>query len=319
MNNLIFSNPAIGDIDLINDDYVRLTSITGVSAQSVINTQSVAGLDGSTENQSYVPERPITVNFRIRSGVDAEQAMHDMYRIFAARSHGTMTFVGRLGSSTIDYIVQSCEIPPNQKPPMNGTAMLICTDPYFKALEGKSQIIAGSESVFKFPFTFPDTAFFISRRFPSVFADIINDGEADTECTITFTANAQVVNPTLIDVATGDTAKLNFTMLAGDVITITTGKNNKKILLTRGREVTNIFKYSIYPFRFFTLAQGKNTFKYAADSGVYDLDITMSWTAKYNAMYTNCPAAIDVRIPNKVIEDKLEEIAYIVRRDGLND
>ena len=49
MNSLTFENPAIGqEIDLISDQYVRLTSITGVSSTGQIGTQAVTGKDGAT-------------------------------------------------------------------------------------------------------------------------------------------------------------------------------------------------------------------------------------------------------------------------------
>lgn len=318
MKSLTFSNPDVGEIDLINDEYARLTSITGVSAIGQINSQSTAGLSGSSINTKVIPERQIIVNFRIRAGVDAEQAQHDLYRIFSALSEGTMTFVGRLGASKIDYTVQSCEIPPNQKE-INGMATLICPDPYFRALSENSAVIAGSENNFQFPFTFPAEGFYISKRIENLFAEIYNDGEADTGCTFVLTANSEVVNPSIINVATSEEAKLNFTMKRKDVIRISTGKNKKKITLTRGGETTSIFNTITYPFTFFTLKQGKNTFTYSADEGMNDLDIMAEWSAQFGAMYTNAPAAIDARPNYEELNKRIEDIAYIVKRNGLYD
>ena len=317
MNSLTFENPAIGqEIDLISDQYVRLTSITGVSSTGQIGTQAVTGKDGATPTFSVIPARQIIVNFRIRKGVDAEQAMHDLYRIFAVKSSGTMTFVGRLGASKIDYIVQSCEIPPNAET-LVGMATLICPDPYFRAETDAEAVIAGSESVFMFPYTFPDTSFYISRRIASLFAEIYNDGEADTGMVIRMTAEAKVVNPAIISVDTGQAARLNFTMQAGDVITITTGQDNKHIMLTRGGVTTNIFNRTIFPFTFFELKQGANVFTYSAESGMDDLDIEVAYTARFGAMYTNAPAAINARMTYDEIERRVEQIAEVVQIGGI--
>ena len=317
MNNLIFQNPAIGEIDLINDSSVRLTSIRGVSAVGVINTQSVTGMDGSTVNTAVVPERQMIVEFYIRAGVDAEQAMHDMYRIFAVKSSGTMTFIGRLGSSMIDYVVQSIEIPPNAQT-LRGSITLICPNPYFRAMDGETAMIAGSQSLFKFKYHFPNTSFYISKRISSLYATVYNDGEADTGCTITFKANAEVVNPALINVATREEARLNLTMAGGDIVKITTEKGKKKILLTHAGIESNIFNRMVYPFTFFQLAQGQNTFKYEADSGAQSLDIDISWASRFGAMYTNAPGAVE-RISDEEIETAIDGIARIVRRGGLDD
>lgn len=318
MKNLIFNNPAVGEIDLINDEYVRLTSITGVSNIGQINSQATAGLSGSTISSKVTPERQMLVSFRIRAGVDAEQAQHDIYRIFSALSEGTMTFVGRLGSSRINYVVQSCEIPPNQQE-IKGLATLICPDPYFHGLSENSAVISGSVNYFQFPFTFPDHAFYISRRVEELFVDVQNDGEADTECTITFTASSEVVNPALIDVNTSKAAKIKITMQRGDIITITTGKNQKKVTLKRNEDVYNIFNKISYPFTFFTLAQGKNTFTYDADAGRDGLNIVMEWSAKYGAIYTNAPGAIEARPNYDYLAKRIEDIANIVKRNGLYD
>lgn len=318
MNNLIFSNPAIGEIDMINDEYVRLVSLRGVSAEAQINTQAVTGKDGSTVNSATFPERQIIVEFRIRAGVDAEQAMHDLYRIFAAKSSGTMTFVGRLGSSLIDYVVQSIEIPPNQQQ-LNGVITLLCPNPYFRALEESKGIIAGSESLFKFKYHFPNTSFYISRRISSLFATVYNDGEADTGCVIVMKANAHLSNPALINVVTREEARIKIDMEAGDEIKIYTEKGEKKILYTHAGITTNIFNKMIYPFTFFQLAQGANTFKYEADEGAQSLDIDIEWASRFGAMYTNAPGAIEARMPYDEIEDAVRDIARIVRRGGIDD
>lgn len=317
MINLIFSNPKIGDIDLITDKYVRLTSIEGVGSDGMLATQLVAGRDGGTLSSKTLPPRQIIVNFRIRAGVDAEQAMHDMYRIFAFGASGTMQFVGRLGSSFIDYIVENIDIPPN-KQQLSGTMTLKCLDPYFRAGSSKTAVIAGSVSMFTFPFTFPEGGFYISQRLQSLFADVYNEGEADTGCTIVFKARADVVNPALIDAETGKTAKFNLTMKGGDEIRITTGKNNKRVTLIRDGIETNIFGKTMFPFTFFQLSQGRNTYKYDADAGLNSLDVDIEYTEKFGAMYTNAPGAAETRVPDEVIESYIEEIARIIKRGGLD-
>lgn len=294
MNNLIFTNPAIGSIDLITDDYVRLTALTGVSAIADINTQATAGRNGATVGLMSVPQRQIIVEFRIRKGVDAEQAMHDMYRIFSAMSSGTMVFKGRLGSSKIDYIVKSIEIPPNAEE-LRGNVVLICPDPFFRAVTDERAPIAGLNSMFQFPYLFPDHGFYIAKRMESLFADVYNDGEANTGMMIQFIATAQVVNPALINVATNEEARLNFTMAAGDIVRIYTETGEKKITLTRDGVTTNIFGNMHYPFTFLQLAQGNNTFKYDADEGAGNMNILVMFSAKFGALYTNAPNAIDPR------------------------
>lgn len=317
MEKLIFENKRAGTIDLIGDSAVRLDTITGVSAECILNRQAIANLDGCKVQSVRKPERIMSVDFHIRVGADHEQAMHDMYRIFAAGSEGTMTMYGRLGCSKIDYMVESCIIPPNQKPPVKGILTLLCADPYFRGLNDNEEIIAGSYSCFQFPFTFPSKPFYISRRMDSVFADIYNDGEQETGMTIIIAAKSRVVNPAIINVETGEKARLLFTMEGGDEIRLVTDKGRKSVTLYRGGEEVNIFNYTDYPFKFFTLQQGRNTFKYDADSGAGAMDIMVRYSARYGAIYTNAQGAYE-RISDEEIERRIEDIARIVEREGLN-
>lgn len=316
MLKLIFKNSRNELIDLISNSDVRLTSLLGVGAIANISRQSLAGRDGSIPGTVTRPERTITVNFRLRGGADGEKAMHDMYRFFEAGGEGTMIMKGRLGSSQIDYIVEECTIDPNQAPPVMGILSLYCPDPYFKTGSEESETIAGSFSTFRFPFHFPNGPFKISERIKSFFATVYNNGEAETDMRIEISAKSRVVNPALIDVKTGQTAKLRFTMEAGDVITITTAKGEKKVTLLRGGTERNLFNYIAHPFTFFTLDSGANTFKYDADSGLEGLNIKIYYTAKFGAIYTNMKG--DVPVTYEELEDLVEETARIVRRNGLN-
>ena len=316
MLKLIFKNHRSELIDLINDSDVRLDTLTGVGAIANISRQSLAGRDGSIPGTVTRPERTIIVNFRLRGGADGEKAIYNMSRFFEAGGKGTMIMEGRLCSSRIDYIVEECTIDPNQAPPVMGMLSLYCPDPYFKTGGEESRVIAGSFSTFRFPFHFPNGPFKISERIKSVFATVYNNGVAETDMRIEFSANSRVENPALIDVKTGNTAKLRFTMEAGDTITINTVKGEKKITLLRGGKEYNIFNYMAHPFTFFTLNSGANTFKYDADSGLGGLNIKIYYTAKFGAIYTNMKG--DVPVTYEELESLIDDTALIVKRGGLN-
>lgn len=314
---LILETP-YGSIDFIGDTEIRLATsgLQGVSASAQINTQTSGNKDGSVYISSSYTERSITVPFRIRIGADAERAQYDLYRIFAPTTKGALTMHARTCSSKIDFIVEAVEIPPNQPPPMTGYLVLRCPDPFFRALTSRKEIIAGSISYFKFPFTFPSEPFYISKRQDGVFKEIINNGIADTELTVIMQAKARVINPFLEDVNTGGRMALSFTMEAGDVITITTGKDNKRIILTRNGEETDIFNYKVFPFEFFQLRSGSNLYKYGAASGENSLEISAEFSEKFPAIYCNVPGGTD-RMNDIELQEKIRSIAAIVRRNGL--
>lgn len=314
---LILETP-YGYIDFIGDTEVRLgeAGLQGVGASAQINTQTSGNKDGSVYTGGRYPERPITVPFRIRNGADAEMVQYDLYRIFAPTTKGTLTMHARTCSSCIDFIVEAVEIPPNQKPPMTGYLLLRCPDPFFRALTSRKEVIAGSVSYFKFPFTFPSEPFYISKRQEGVFREIINNGINETALTVVMTAKARVKNPYLEDVDTGGKMELNYTMQARDIITITTGKDNKKIILTRDGEDINLINYKKFPFEFLQLRSGKNLYKFGAASGVDSLEITAEFSEKFPGIYCNVPGGTE-RISDTELAEEIREIANIVRRNGL--
>lgn len=317
MKALIFETEN-GSIDLIGDTEIRLLTppgLEGVSAKAQINTQETGDKDGSTYMSGKYTERSIIVPFRIRNGADAERAQYDLYRIFAPKVKGTMTMHARTCSSRINFIVEEVNCPPNQRN-ITGRIVLRCPDPFFRALKEEKTIIAGSSSFFKFPFVFPSEPFYISKRQDSVFKEIINDGVSETEWTLYFYAKARVVNPYLENVNTGEKMQLSFSMEAGDTVRITTGKDNKKVTLIRHGEEINIYNFRKFPFYFLQLAAGRNLFKFGADSGVNNLEITAEYSAKFPGIYCNIPGGTE-RISDTEISAKINEIARIVKRGGL--
>lgn len=312
---LILSTDA-GSIDFINDTEVRLKELQGVSASAQINTQESGNQDGSTYISGKYTERSITLSFRIRKEADAEMAQYDLYRIFAPKSKGTMIMHARTCSSLINFIVESVEIPPNQSYPIIGYILLRCPDPFFRGLETSRETIAGTVSYFKFPFTFPSEPFYISKQTEGVFKEIINNGINETALTVVFKAKARVKNPYLENVDTGAKMGINYTLEAGDVLTVTTGKDDKRIILTRKGEEYNLFNYKIFPFEFFQLKTGKNLYKFGAYSGEKNLEIYAEYSEKFPGIYCNVPGGTD-RIGDTELANEIREIAKIVKRGGL--
>ena len=283
MKQLIFDNGR-ETIDLINDEFVRLISSDGMSAEAIINTQSVNGVDGSSVVSMQTPMRNPMFTLRFRGG-DVEAQQIRLNRIFKPKISGTMTVVAEHGQVKLDYVVEKLSIPPNAFP-LQASVSLLCPNPFFYSPKNNNVVVAGVKSRFVLPFQFPAGEFKISEATQSAFCAITNNGEADTGIVIKFSADAAVTNPMLIDVTTGNTAKINYEMQAGHVITITTEKRNKTVMLTRNEEQINLFNYRAYPFTFLQLPTGTSLFKYDADEGVQSLRVNVTFTEKYTSCYT---------------------------------
>jgi hypothetical protein len=98
---------------------------------------------------------------------------------------------------------------------------------------------------------------------------------------IVFRALGELENPQLFNVNTREYMKLNYTMQGGDVITVDTSYGAKNIILTRNGVETNIYRYMDVDSTFLQLDIGDNIFRYDADDGLSNLEVTVYFSQKY--------------------------------------
>lgn len=107
-------------------------------------------------------------------------------------------------------------------------------------------------------------------------AVVQNFGGIETGLTFELFATGTVVNPKIFNYITNEYIGLNFTMLEGDLITITTGIGNKTISLFRNGQTTNIFNSLMQGSTWLQLPNAGGVFVYTIDSGlISDLEITI--------------------------------------------
>jgi hypothetical protein len=73
-------------------------------------------------------------------------------------------------------------------------------------------------------------------------------------------------------------------MNVGDIVTITTGTNNKNVTFTHEGETSVINQYLDEQSEFIQLDYGMNTLKYDADSGLDYLNTSVSYRQLYNGV-----------------------------------
>lgn len=107
-------------------------------------------------------------------------------------------------------------------------------------------------------------------------AVVQNFGGIETGLTFELFATGTVVNPKIFNYITNEYIGLNFTMLEGDLITITTGIGNKTVSLFRNGQTTNIFNSLMQGSTWLQLPNAGGVFVYTVDSGlIADLEITI--------------------------------------------
>ena len=268
-------------IDLINDECIRFVDLQGVSPASSINTSSIAGYDGASYISEQMPMRNITIMLQFKKNAEATKTR--LYNAFITKKEGTLTYTSSTQSVKISCRVERIDIPPNVYP-LKCQISLLCPQPYFESLTQLQAKIASVMPLVAFPFTISAEGIYLSQKSESVMVEVENPSSVDVGMKVVFYANSEVVNPSLLNVDTGELLKLNYTMLAGDTITVNTYRGQKAITLTRNGVGTNIFNYKASNFKFLQLYQGTNLFRYNADSNLNGLEVTIYYKELYGGV-----------------------------------
>ncbi|QOK28066.1 phage tail family protein [Cytobacillus oceanisediminis] len=161
-----------------------------------------------------------------------------------------------------------------------GLLQFSANDPFFYAGTEEKVDIALWIGAFEFPLEIPEEGIEMGYRAPSLIVNVLNDGQESTGMLIRFKAIGTLLNPSLVNVNTYETLKLNTTMLPGDVIEVSTYKRRKWVTLTRNGQKTNLFNSLDLSSTFLQLDLGDNLFRYDAQEGLDNLEVSMTFTPR---------------------------------------
>lgn len=83
----------------------------------------------------------------------------------------------------------------------------------------------------------------IDRRQPSLIVNVYNEGDVQAGIRVEFRALGVVKNPSLLNVDTQEFIKLNITLQAGDILSVSTGYGEKEVTLQRDGVTSDAFRY----------------------------------------------------------------------------
>ena len=162
-----------------------------------------------------------------------------------------------------------------------GLLQFSCNDPYIYSLSSTVVEVATWIPALQFPLVIPDEGVVFGYRTPSLIANVFNDGDSDTGMIIRFKANASVSTPQLVNVNTYEEFKLNVAMQGGDVIEVSTYVGRKSVTLIRNNVRSNIFNAVDLTSTFLQLSPGDNLFRYNAEDGLDNLEVSMNFTNRF--------------------------------------
>lgn len=282
MREIRFTNDR--DQSLVMDDAsdYSLTSITGISPPNAnIQTSSIANFDGTTFISSVVNQRNIVIALQINSDVEANRLR--LYDIFKIKRKGTFYYHSDLIEAKIEAYVENIDVSPMNWPVVALISM-ICPRPYFEALDAIISDITSITGLLSFPLTLIASGIRLGNLQTSQAVNVINSGDIPIGMIIRYRATGSVVNPKLLNTQTMEYIELNTSMIAGDIITITTEIGQKRIELNRGGTITNIFNTLVVGSKFLQLSEGDNILYGSAISGSAALLIEVEYRNKYSGV-----------------------------------
>lgn len=120
------------------------------------------------------------------------------------------------------------------------------------------------------------------HRVSNIVCTIYNIGDVATGMRIRLEALATVENPSVLNIYTREFIKIKKTLEKGDVLEISTKVNNKRVEIIKAdgsRE--NVLNWMTFDSEFLQLQKGDNVFRYDAESGIDNLEMSIYYTPAY--------------------------------------
>ena len=244
-----------------------LVSLDGVySIKNAVNTIQNATTDGSSYTGEALEQRNIVITANIRRNY--RQNRDTLSRVLKVHSQGTFYHIEDGETRKIEYYVESIDV--EEKGILRAcTISLICPDPYIKDDTPTHIEMASWEDGFEFELEIDEEqGMEFGARSKETIKTVDNESTTAIGIQMTIIAEDTVVNPSIMNVTTGETLKLLCTMLPDDEIIIATKQGNINVVLLRGG-VEYDYNYTVDEENegYVQLETGRNYINYTADTG----------------------------------------------------
>lgn len=250
-------------LELTNNPNYDVLSVDGLNpANGEINTVEIAGFDGSMFNSSRITSRNIVITLNIQFPIEENRIA--LYKYIQVKRYIKVYYENEHRKVYCEGYVETFEnnlFSILQQPQIS----IICPDPYWKSEDEINVGFSDVASLFEFPFSVPYGSGIPISEVRRLTTEYVNVGEVATGVIIKFRATADgVENPTFYNNTTNQFIGVNFTMQAGDIITINTQRGHKSIKLLRGGAETNILSARMQGSSWVDFKPGENEVSFDA-------------------------------------------------------
>lgn len=286
MGNFRYLNSKNKSIELGNSAPILITSVDGLgSPQNEIYTQKSPYQDGVTATHSSLGPRNIVIEGKI---IDSNRENRQIYRntllsVFNPKLDGKLIIDLGSAQRQIDCKVEQAPYfsSNSEQNYQNFSISLLAPNPYWQDVQNIKEEVAIWRGSFEFPLELVEECIEMGYREPSLIVNVLNKGDVKCGMKIQFKALATVENPSLFNVNTREYFKINRTMEAGEVITVTTHFQKKRVELNKNGVVSNAFNWIDFQSTFLQLDVGDNLLRYDASSGLDNLEVSIYHTPMY--------------------------------------
>ena len=275
-------------LSLYNNDLFYLTNVDGLTAAATdISSIVIGGIDGDIVNNVQAQPRGIVMDFRIKSGVNVEDAKRAVLQIVKLKQKCTLVWTQNNRTLQIQGIVDGVEMPRFN----NQVTMQIsihCGQPFWEDINQIVNEINEAVPLHWFTSTEGDMLYFeeagraLGELDTSRTRTFNNYGDVAVGMTIEVLAYGTVTNPIIYDqngnfFGVGYGTK-SLVMNEGDVLTIVTVKGQKSVSLNG----TNMLDYVKPNSTWLQIDAGSNEFSIDSDDAdTNNMTFTLNYTQRY--------------------------------------
>ena len=290
INKIIYENERGISIELNREGPLFLSSVEGFGGlEADIVSSKSAYQDGISISKTILKDRILTLNCYL--SIDNEQQRYilkkKLYNAFNPKIKGHIkiyTDAGQLRGASDLRVIQAPLFDDDYKglnDLVSFQIQLAMPLPYFEDLV-ENKVEFGSEvGNFFFDWELKEEGNELSIKNNSNVVNIFNSGDCEVPLKLVFKASSNVKNPRIYNVYTKEFIKINKTMEAGEIITITTNKGNKRVESILNGKTSNIFNNLDIQSDFIWLDIGDNVIAYDAEEMIEQLEVNIYYTNYY--------------------------------------
>jgi phage-related protein len=270
MYSLTAENTKGEQLKLTGNPAYTIVNIDGLNPpDATINTIQRAGHDGSLFNSSFVNDRQIIIDIAING--DACRNRNELYKFFKTARAVRLIYNNAMVGVYIDGWCQNAPVSFfAQKQIFQVT--IICPDPFWHSTAEVEGTPNGIENLFEFPFSIEEGA---PIPFSEIHGDnaayIWNPGTVESGLIIEIRATGAATNPRIYHQNTDAFFRVNTSLQSGDILTIDTRTDHKRITRKRGSSTANLIASRDTGSTWLQMDPGENVYILSAGSGVANL------------------------------------------------